>query len=218
MFPRKKKSSATLCLSCVTTSDPVWCEPIRVWMTVARSKYSSFPCSCLPALRGTFSVVVSSRRASTTQRLRAKAGSWSHQVQEHRFLDGEQLRPLRAAGRGAARRAGEQRQLPEHLSGAEIGDGHGLRGVARQGQHLEDAALDDEEPIARVSLTKHDLAGAELVELPLGEHRLKHLGRLVLEQLGMAEEGRIDHWAHLRRPRASDYSPGGLPGLSKELC
>ena len=46
-------------------------------MIVARSKYSSFPCSCLPELRGTFSVVVSSRRASTVQRLREKAGSWS---------------------------------------------------------------------------------------------------------------------------------------------
>ena len=77
MFPRKKKISATRCLSWLTTRAPVWCEPIRVWMTVARSKYFRLPWSCLPAARGTLRVVVSSRFASTTQRFRAKAGRTS---------------------------------------------------------------------------------------------------------------------------------------------
>ena len=77
MFPRKKKISASLCLSWVTTSAPVWWEPMRVWMTVARSKYFRLPCSCLPDARGTLRVVVSRRFARTTQRLREKAGRMS---------------------------------------------------------------------------------------------------------------------------------------------
>ena len=42
MFPLKKKISAmrafVLPPSCVTARVPVWCEPMSVWMTVARSK------------------------------------------------------------------------------------------------------------------------------------------------------------------------------------
>ena len=58
-------------------SEPVCCEPISVWITVARSKKRRLPCSCLPDDRGTLSVVASSRFASTTDRFRERAGSTS---------------------------------------------------------------------------------------------------------------------------------------------
>ena len=53
-----------------------------------------------------------------------------HQVEEDRLLDREQLGVLRRAHGGAARRAGEERQLAQHLAGAEIGDRHRLGAVA----------------------------------------------------------------------------------------
>ena len=76
MFPLKKKISAIFCLlpSWETTRLPVWWDPMRVWITVARSKNFKLPWSCLPEALGTLRVVVSRRLARTRQRLREKAG------------------------------------------------------------------------------------------------------------------------------------------------
>ena len=199
MLPLKKKISATFCLppSWVTTRLPVWCEPMRVWMTVARSKNFRLPWSCLRRPRGTFRVVASSRRASTRQRLRAKAGRRRHEVEEDGLLEREQLRVLGRAHGRRPRRAGEQRQLAQHLARA-----RGRRrasaprrpsGAARISRT---PALHDVEAVALLALAEDHRPGAELLEAPLGQDRLQHLVRLVLEEVGGAQERGVDGGGH----------------------
>ena len=217
MFPRKKKISASLCLSWVTTSAPVWCEPMRVWMTVARSKYFRLPCSCLPDgprhLEGRRLEALRQHHAEVAR----EGGQDVHQVEEDGLVHGEQLGVLGGAHGGAAGRAGEQRQLPDHLAGAQVGDHDRLRPVGGGGHHLEHAALDDEEAVPLVALPEDDVPGPELLELALGEHRPDDLRRLVLEELRVAEKGGIDRLVHedesIIAPRAG-ARPGPKPVLA----
>ena len=174
-------------------------------MTVARSKKRRLPWSCLPEARGTLRVVVSSRLASTTERLRANMRQRPHQVEKDRPLDHEELGVLGRAHGGAAGRAREQGQLAEHLAGAEVGDRLRLGCVDGLGEDLEHPALDDVEPVPLVALAKDDVAGAELQELALLEHRLQHVVGLVLEEVGMPEEVGIHH--HAKRKGRLCYHP-----------
>src|SRR5262249_2999953 len=131
-----------------------------------------------------------------------------HEVEEHRLLEREQDGLLRRPHGRAPRRAGEERELAQDLARAEVGHGHRLDPVRWGGQHLEDAALDDEQPVALLALLEDDLARPQLQELALSEDGLHYLLRLVLEEVGAPEEGGIDGRSH----RGARLYPRGSAG------
>ena len=124
------------------------------------------------------------------------------------LVDREHLGVLRRAHGGAAGRAGQQRQLAEDLAGPQVGDHDRFGPVGGGGDDLDHAALDDEQAVALVALPEDDVAGAELEKLSLGQDRPDDLLGLVLEQLGVPQEGGIDQLVH---EEARIIAPGPRP-------
>ena len=150
-----------------------------------------------------FAISRSPERASVREHARQR---WErlHEVEEDRFLDGEQLRSLRTTGGGTARSPRDESELAENLARSQVGDGCGFRAVHRRREDLEDPALDDVESIALVALAKDDVARSELENMTLDENGPYHLVGLILEQFGSFEERRIDGGGH---ELGIDYMP-----------
>ena len=216
--PREAKSASAL-LTVSREAPTSWASSswVRSWWTwtpssAVRPKRSARSSSALATRPGTSektrsattSLALRSRPASWASRPRATVGRPSSQRSRSSW-DSEAKVGVGDRGDGRRARAGvEQRELAEHLAGAEDGQ-QVLAAVGGGAAELHLAVEHDVEPVARVALVEQHVAAAQP---GLGHRGAQRGGRLVVER---AEQRRLTQHVVVhgsssdepRRPRTS---------------